>query len=812
MEETNKVEYRVRDLPTRSVTLFPSRAQVIREIKDVPLRPGNNEVVVVGLTPTVDEHSIKVEGTGSNAIITDISVQLLPNRELFQDLYPDSDEESDEDEEESERESDDDDHSPHRQELKKLDESLEVLREKLAVLRDDQHRAKETIASAAARLKLLDSFGESLKHKECKITIEDGLSTYREEREKVFGDHMDATIEERKYAKELADLVKEETKLKESRRKQLDKITKSKRKAREAKRKEKEKRLLRKAEKQKEKDRIRKEREQFWPRSCYTVRITLDSAGFTPSSSRRNSIASTSDLAKPVLEKAPASSSASDTMACDISLSYVTTSAYWSPSYDLALSTTSNTARLCFDASLTNMTCETWSNCKIILSNSQTTFFSFHNDVLPALKPWHVKLGGKIAAMATGVLDSREERKEKGVWNATQNEFASKPRAQLFGVGSNISNISNNNFDRARFAPQSSLQQVQQQAPLQVQQQNVGGFGGGFHSGPVARSVAFGSSSTNAIPPPPPPALSAPAGGLFGGSAFGAASSGPPPAPVPAPAPAMDEAAPRGHGSGLRWENEADVDGATILEPTPELSFQESSFEETGLTATFDLPSLKTLKPSSTASKQRVAHVTFTNIVFSRTVVAKYKPVAYLRAKLRNQSKLTLLKGPTGITLDGTFMGRSSLPRCSAGDFFTMSLGVDPAIKVSYPGPEVKRSTSGLFTKEDCSAYTRTITLLNTRAAAGKHVNVTVLDQVPVSEDEKLRVSILQPRGMSVGGTAVMTGAAGREGEKDWGRATAVLKKAGEVSWDVALNAGRSCKLTLEYEVALPAGEHVTQC
>ena len=141
-----------------------------------------------------------------------------------------------------------------------------------------------------------------------------------------------------------------------------------------------------------------------------------------------------------------------------------------------------------------------------------------------------------------------------------------------------------------------------------------------------------------------------------------------------------------------------------------------------------------------------------------------------------------------------------------------MSLGVDPAIRVSYPKPEVKRSTAGLFTKEESSVYTRTITLLNSRASSGQHVNITVLDQVPVSEDEKLRVSTLYPRGLSAGGPGVLTGVSARENEREWGRATATLKKAGEIVWDVALNAGRGVKLTLEYEIAVPTGEHVIQC
>lgn len=38
MDTVHKQEYRIRDLPTRSVTLFPTRAQVLRDIKDVPLK------------------------------------------------------------------------------------------------------------------------------------------------------------------------------------------------------------------------------------------------------------------------------------------------------------------------------------------------------------------------------------------------------------------------------------------------------------------------------------------------------------------------------------------------------------------------------------------------------------------------------------------------------------------------------------------------------------------------------------------------------------------------------------------------------
>ena len=50
--------------------------------------------------------------------------------------------------------------------------------------------------------------------------------------------------------------------------------------------------------------------------------------------------------------------------------------------------------------------------------------------------------------------------------------------------------------------------------------------------------------------------------------------------------------------------------------------------------------------------------------------------------------------------------------------------------------------------------------------------------------------------------------ALGKSTEK-WGRATAVLKKGGEVCWDVKIEPGRGVKLVLEYEARFPSTEMV---
>ncbi|KAK4130684.1 hypothetical protein BT67DRAFT_436894 [Trichocladium antarcticum] len=793
MEGPHKRDFHLRSLPTRSVTLFPTRAQIVREIRD----SGINEITVVGLSPTVDEQSIKVEGTGS-AIITDIAVELLPNRDIFQEIHPDLDSDSDKDESDQEDDSDDD----------KVNPALDAVREKLVALYDEQTRAAEIISSAESRLKFLDAHGSSLDKKRG-VVIEASIETYRQEREKVFKDQMDGSRREREIFNEISKLQREEARLHRAEEKEDAKAAKAKAKVQRAKARLRAKQQRRDAEMKKEKTRVRKERESFWPRSVYSVRITLDAASLTPGSSRRSSVASATDV-KVVADK-DASQKEGEPSTCDLTLTYMTSSAFWSPSYDLSLSTTNNTAMLCFDAQLTNTTSETWTNSKVTLSTSQANFSGLHDDT-PSLTPWRLKVVGRYGRPWDGldIARSREEMAEKMTWNAAQNTVGQqKPRSDLFGVSHAASH-------GASHAP--VVLMAQQQQPTQQME---------F----VPQLTAPVAAVSGSVSRPMPPQVKAMRSHILRTAPLTPSSDMPNadrttalsnPKMSKAAVPSLTYQSRRGseggppRGGGPPHDDsasEGDDDALTILDPTPTVAFQDSSFEETGLTATYDLPHLKTLAPSRTASKQRVARIAFTNAVFTRTVVAKYKPAAYLRARLRNTSKLTLLKGPTGLTLDGTFLGRSALPRCSAGETFAVPLGIDPAIRVAYPKPDVTRSTTGVFSRGESTVYRRSITLVNTRAAAGRAVDITVVDQVPVSEDDKIRVEVLHPAGMQAG-RVVAAGVPGKEGkeELDWGRATVGMRKAGEVAWEVVLNAGRSVRLGLQYEVVFPAGESVAQC
>jgi len=237
------------------------------------------------------------------------------------------------------------------------------------------------------------------------------------------------------------------------------------------------------------------------------------------------------------------------------------------------------------------------------------------------------------------------------------------------------------------------------------------------------------------------------------------------------------------------------------------VDFEESSWEDDGMTASYDLPGTRTLVPSSVGRRHKIATLQATNVLLSHIAIPKLRAAAFLRAKIKNpSSSVTLLKGNAGVTLDGSFLGTINLQRVSPHQLFTIPLGVDPGIHLSYPKPNIHRSTQGLFTKESAHVFSRSIFITNTKPMP---VEILVLDQVPVSQEERLRIDILQPRGLSKEGDAVKTGIPANEGKNAWGKAVATLKKSGEVSWVANIERGQACILKFDYEAKLPSNESV---
>lgn len=722
---------------------------------------------------------------------------------------------------------------------------MKTLISKIKKLNLELQDANEKTSSAARRLQICENFGASvIKDRPPPVELEGLLKAYQEEREKIFADHTSSTAAAAEISEKILECEKEKVKLAKSLVKAQEKQQKEKAKA-------KQKKLRKKAEAYKEKLRIKAERQSFWPKKVYRIIINLEpsveSALNTPDSSRRNSIAGDTivnvNLASTTFHE-PTKVMPGE---ISLSLSYITYSASWSPRYDLSLDTTKCTGILEYGADLKNTTSESWRDAKIVLSTSQTTFSGL-SETIPIMYPWNVRLQ-RGHVNSDGALYSNAELIAKRTQYNNDISQAQKPRHEIFGADNtqNIylqeqircerekeskrkANVDTyiNKVDAAQqmlwsHAGNMSAQATSYSAPT------AGGLFGSVRDRASSENaqVSFMTSGSrelmygnNSMP--------APTMQPSGSSLFGAPQ---PVRPLPAAAPRIA----RSKRATLDLIDHEDLDESVgglypdTVAPNS-LVFEEGAWEETGLTTTYDVPGSKTLVPSNSTIKHKIAKVTFNNIVFSHIIIGKLRQVAFLKARLRNASKITLLKGPLGLTLDGSFLGQTTFPRCSAGEVFSLPLGVDPTIQVSYPKPTVRRSQSGIFSKEESNVYTRTMVVTNTKHNAS--IELTVLDQVPVSEDERLKIDITSPRGLRVGGDRVRTGINASDGvqkaiatgtakgarasvyaesvkEGAWGKADAVAKKGGEINWSVVLMPGCGVKLALEYEMAYPAGEGV---
>ncbi|KAL2066026.1 hypothetical protein VTL71DRAFT_2097 [Oculimacula yallundae] len=793
----HKLEFRIRDLSTRSVLLFPSRAQVIRDIKNVTLQPGANQIIIDGLSPLVDEHSIKVEGTGS-ATITDVTVDLLPNREVYEDIYPSDSEEEDVSEAE--------DSDVEVEEMKVINERIKKLRVQLL---DEQ----EKINSAADRLKICDNFSKSVeKDRPAPADLDKLILAYHTERKKIYSDHEAATGKVEEIQQDIRKTEKAKFKLARA-------LVKANEKSEKAKAKEREKKLRKKAEIAKEKQRIKAERDSFWPKKVYCITVNVEPSSFTPASTRRSSIDGDTIVNLATSEFHEASDKPLRDSEISLSLSYITYGASWSPRYDLSLNTVKSTGLLEYGAELKNTTSETWRDTKVILSTSQTTFSGL-SETIPTLLPWHVHLEKGARNADSSLFSSHELQAKQKEYNQTKVDQSQKSRYDLFGRDNSARNAWVVQQQQTQLNKLSQRTQQAQQMMMRSVPQVPQAFGASFAIQSDMRS-------------------SAPTAGLFGA------------APT---ARRRDYSEDQHHATGgkgesrfLRAEDDSYSDedmGFGLMDDGPSapksLTFEEGAWEETGMTTTYDVPGTKTLSPNNSTIKHKIAKIDFKNVVFSHIVIGKLRQVAFLKARLRNTSKITLLKGPLGLTLDGSFLGQGTFPRCSAGESFSLPLGVDPALSIAYPKPTVRRSQTGIFTKEDCNVFSRSVVITNTKPNAA--VDITVLDQVPVSEDERLKIEIANPRGLKVGGEAVRAGTsafatsnsasttgtgsakemrasvygvdgAGKESASSqigkWGTAVASVKKGGEITWNVKLNPGQGVRLALEYEATFPGGERV---
>ncbi|CAE6450509.1 hypothetical protein ACGC1H_003472 [Rhizoctonia solani] len=265
-------------------------------------------------------------------------------------------------------------------------------------------------------------------------------------------------------------------------------------------------------------------------------------------------------------------------------------------------------------------------------------------------------------------------------------------------------------------------------------------------------------------------------------------------------------------------------DGIAFKSAMPRMVVRQAHVESTGvLNTTFGIPGRSDI-PSDEGSHKVVIAVLDLQADLEWVCVPREKESVFLTCKVVNSSEFTLLPGEASVFMDDNFVSKSQIEHVSPNESFKTSLGVDSALRVTYPAARTLNRTaaqSGFSfmakEKQSVSAQSQRITIRNTRPAS---VSVRVLDHVPVSTDARIKVNVLSPGGLDTA-IAPMSPSSngpeeGKRKEQPWRdvqkgiRARwAPLEAGGEgtVEWSCNIAPSDETELELSWEVSAPAGQ-----
>ena len=155
------------------------------------------------------------------------------------------------------------------------------------------------------------------------------------------------------------------------------------------------------------------------------------------------------------------------------------------------------------------------------------------------------------------------------------------------------------------------------------------------------------------------------------------------------------------------------------------------------------------------------------------------QPAAHFIARLKNSQPYPMLAGAVDVYRDSGFMGRTDLRHTPSGADFLVSFGIDRQIRVKR---DVRRwqENSGVLSS---GRMYRTTVQLELHNDARNTRRITILERVPVSEAEEIKVQLTN---------------------KTTAGYTEDPKSSGILNWDLQLRPGEKRIITIEYEVRVP--------
>ncbi len=256
-----------------------------------------------------------------------------------------------------------------------------------------------------------------------------------------------------------------------------------------------------------------------------------------------------------------------------------------------------------------------------------------------------------------------------------------------------------------------------------------------------------------------------------------------PDAPPPRPM-AMAPPAPMARSRSLkqgRDEAEGVIAAAPQLEEARE---QSATVQAAAFQAIFKVPGKLTVPGNGEQKRVQLDTAEIDPTLVVRTT-PRIEAKAYLYAKLATPKATHYLPGQVSLFRDGTFVGTGRLPQLTPGEEHELGFGADDAVRVKHALIEEKRGESGIISASKSDVRNYRITVKNAHAQA---VQLTVMDQIPVSQHQDIKVELISKTPPS---------------RRD------VDDKRGVLAWDQKIDADEERTIDFGYRVTWPAAKKV---
>ncbi len=210
-----------------------------------------------------------------------------------------------------------------------------------------------------------------------------------------------------------------------------------------------------------------------------------------------------------------------------------------------------------------------------------------------------------------------------------------------------------------------------------------------------------------------------------------------------------------------------------------------AAIESSAYQALFKIASKVTVKTGMGAKKILIASETLKPSIKIITIPVE-NTAAFINAHFTYQGEAPILPGEAALYRDNVFIGTTQLPLIASGEEYDLGLGVDDAVKVNRISVKREKGETGVITSSNTDEQHFRITVKNLHDHSAP---VTVIDQMPYSEDEKIVVEMLPMTTQPV------------ETNHD--------DKRGVLAWDLDVKPGEEKTINLSYQITWPAKREV---